>query len=250
MKKNQFHQFIATLSACAIAGLIAGCASTNESGPPASTASGPTPGATAGTFAAKYRAADGRNIEIGRSSATSGGLSFKEPHMEKCWLASGFNFTGYDALYVAPTISTLKVHDDEQAPFETAKARLPQELGRFLQMNGVFPSVVVNESEIKPGAKVLKLENTITEYSKGGGGARYFAGLYGAGQPVLRVQGNMSDGGKSVFTFEARRSGTSAGARMTGAFMKDEDIQVEDIRSLALDLGDFVAAIAGKYQPR
>jgi hypothetical protein len=60
----------------------------------------------------------------------------------------------------------------------------------------------------------------------------------------------MTDGDKTVSTFEARRSGTSAGARVGGAFMKDEDIQIEDVRSMALDLTDFMAAIAGKYQPR
>jgi hypothetical protein len=47
-----------------------------------------------------------------------------------------------------------------------------------------------------------------------------------------------------------RRSGVSAGARMIGAFKTDVDIQSEDIRSLALDLSDFVSAIAGKYQAR
>jgi hypothetical protein len=67
---------------------------------------------------------------------------------------------------------------------------------------------------------------------------------------VLRVQGRMTEGDKPVFTFEARRSGTSAGARMTGVFMKDEDIQIEDIRSIVLDLTDFMAAVAKMYQPR
>ena len=32
--------------------------------------------------------------------------------------------------------------------------------------------------------------------------------------------------------------------------MKDEDIQVEDVRSMAIDLTDFMAAISGKYQAR
>jgi hypothetical protein len=93
---------------------------------------------------------------------------------------------------------------------------------------------------------VLKVENTIVEYAKGGGAARYFAGLYGGGQPVLRVQGRMTDGDKTLFRFEARRSGVSAGARMGGAMMKDEDIQLEDIRSMVLDLTDFVEIIARK----
>ena len=72
-------------------------------------------------------------------------------------------------------------------------------------------------------------------------------GIYGGGQPVLRVVGKMTDGDKSVFTFEARRSGASAGGRLAGGSMKDEDIQIEDIRSMSLDLSDFLAAIAGKY---
>ena len=55
---------------------------------------------------------------------------------------------------------------------------------------------------------------------------------------------------KPVFTFEGRRSGVSAGAHMSGAFMKDEDIQLEDIRSLSLDLADFMSAIAGKFPPK
>ena len=37
---------------------------------------------------------------------------------------------------------------------------------------------------------------------------------------------------------------------MFGGFMKDEDIQIKDIRSLVLDLTDFMAAVAGKYRPR
>jgi hypothetical protein len=98
----------------------------------------------------------------------------------------------------------------------------------------IFANVVTSESGIKSGVKKLKLENTITEFTKGGGAARYFVGLYGGGQPVLRVQGKMTENDKALFTFETRRSGTSAGARMTGAFMKDEDIQIQDIHSLVL----------------
>jgi hypothetical protein len=109
--------------------------------------------------------------------------------------------------------------------------------------------VVTKESEIKPDAKSLKIENTIIEFTKGGGAARYFVGLYGGGQPVLRVQGKMTAGDQTLFTFEARRSGVSGGARVGGAFMKDEDIQGEDVRSMVLDLTDFMAAMAGKYTP-
>jgi len=60
----------------------------------------------------------------------------------------------------------------------------------------------------------------------------------------------MMDGDKTVFTFEARRSGGSAAARLGGGYLSDTDIQYDDIRSMTLDLADFMAAIQGKYQPK
>jgi hypothetical protein len=223
---------------------MAGCSSTGTSRGSAQSS------APAGQLASKYLADDGRTIEIGRSSPSEGGLAFKEPHLTKCWIADGFNFTGYEALLVAPTTSTAKVHDDEQGLLDWAKQTWPAELRSAIGRKGIFQKVVTNGTEVASGAKALKLDTTIVEYSKGGGAARYFAGLYGAGQPVLRVQGKMTDGDKTVFTFEGRRSGTSAASRMGGGYMKDEDIQIEDIRSLTLDLTDFMAAIAGKYQAK
>ncbi|HZR19252.1 MAG TPA: hypothetical protein VFE51_18335 [Verrucomicrobiae bacterium] len=199
-------------------------------------------------------ATDGRIIDIGKSGSADGGMRYNNPHLEKgkCWVADGFNFNGYDTLYIAPTLSTAKFPDkpEDTKVHELAKNNLALELSRMIGTRGIFAKVVTQESELKPGAKVLKMENTITEFSKGGGAGRYFGGLYGGGQPVLRVQGRMSDGEKTMFSYEARRSGTSAGARMGGAFMKDEDIQIEDVRSMALDLSDFMAAIAGKYPPK
>ncbi len=246
MKIKLVRRTVTAITIPALALLLAGCASTGEK-PPASASS------SSGTaqMATKYKADDGRTIEIGRSSPAEGGLSFKEPHMDKCWIADGFKFTGYDTLYIAPTASTAKLHNaEEERPHQLAKENLPIELERILRNRGLFQNVALRESDLKPGARVLRMENTIVEYAKGGGGARFFAGLYGAGQPVLRVQGQMLDGDKPVFRFEARRSGVSAGARMSGAYMKDEDIQVEDIRSMSLDISDFMSAVAGKFQPK
>lgn len=198
-------------------------------------------------IASKYKTDDNRTIDIGKHTSADGGLRFKEPHMDKCWIAEGFNFNGYDTLYIAPTMSAAKFHNDEGKLHDWAKETLPTEFSSYITRRGVFAHVVTKESEIKPGAKVLKLENTITEYSKGGGAGRYFAGIYGGGQPNLRVVGKMTDGDKTVFNFEARRSGASVGGRLNGGFMKDEDVQIEDIRSMSLDLSDFIAAVAGKY---
>ncbi len=233
------------LAAFALLGvLLSGCETTN----PDSTSSSTLP-SPAGGRPVKYKATDGRIISIGASSAGGGGWNFKEPHLEKCWLADGFDFKGYDTLYLAPTLSTAKFHDDEAALHQLAMENLVIELNRSLAAAKIFASVVTKESDIKSGARVLKLTNTITDYAKGGGAARYFVGLYGGGQPVLRVQGSLTGGDKALFTYTVRRSGTSANARMGGAFMKDEDIQLEDIRSMVLDLTDFMAAIAGKYPP-
>ena len=202
----------------------------------------------------KFKAEDGRIISIGKPSPSDGGTKYDNPHMEKgkCWVAGGFDFNGYDTLYIAPTLSTAKFPDkpEDTMVHNVARERLVSELALKLNERKIFANVVTTEGDIKPGAKVLKLSNTITEFSKGGGAARVWVGLYGGGQPVLRVQGNMAEGEKPVFKYELRRSGTSGGARMGGGFMKDEDIQIEDIRSIVLDLPDFMAAVAKKYPPK
>lgn len=243
--KPSSHPIVSCGLMFASALILAGCASSGGKSSGA-TAEPPSPN--------RFVAADGRTIDIGKSTPADGGTLYSNPHMEKgkCWVASGFDFNGYDTLYIAPTLSTAKFPDkpEDAKVHDLAKENLVSELARMLNDRKIFAQVVTRESDIKPGAKALKMENTITEFSKGGGGARYWAGLYGGGQPVLRVQGKMSEGDKTTFTFEARRSGTSGGARMGGAFMKDEDIQIEDVRSMVLDLTDFMAAVARKYQPK
>src|SRR3982751_6445894 len=102
-----------------------GCASTDDSHAKATTASA----TTTEHLSNKYRTDDGRNIEIGSSSPSGGGRNFKDPHLDKCWLADGFNFAGYDTLFIAPTLSTAKLHnDEEQKPHELAKENLPLEI--------------------------------------------------------------------------------------------------------------------------
>lgn len=198
----------------------------------------------------KFKATDGRTIDIGKSKPADSGKQYKNPHMEKCWIAEGFTFSGYDTLYIAPTVVTAKYNPDGEKVLEGTKKSLPAEFIKRLEGHKIFTNIVTSQADIKPGAKVLTWENTIIEFAKGGGAARYFAGIYGAGQPILRVEGVVKDGEKTVFKFEARRSGTSAGARLSGAGMKDEDIQIEDVRSMTLDVSDFVAASAGKYEAK
>ena len=246
MKSNTLAaRSLVNLTVLGAALAVAGCSSTSDKSSGATSASQTSP---------KAKADDGRTVDIGKASpASGGGVNYKNPHMEKCWVADGFDFNGYDTLYIAPTLSTAKFdtkNQEEVKVHELAKENLVKELASLISSRKIFANVVTRDSEIKPEAKTLKLENTITEFTKGGGAARYFVGLYGGGQPVLRVQGKMLDGDKALFAFEARRSGVSAGARMTGVFMKDEDIQIQDIHSMVLDLADFMSVIAGKFPRR
>jgi hypothetical protein len=216
--------------------LIAGCATTPK-------------GAKTVKASSKFRTTDDRTIDIGPRSESEGGWNFKNPHLDKCWLADGFDFNGYDTLYIAPTLSTATLKPDANATHEIAKENIVTEVNRYVRTRNLYPNIVRREQDIKPDARVLKMENTITQFSKGGGAARFFAGEFGAGQPEIRVVTKLMVGDKVVFSCEGRRSGASARGRMLGGSMSDEDVQVRDIRSLVLDMTDFMAAIAGKYQP-
>src|SRR5215211_9077864 len=210
--------------------LVAGCASSGSR-------------QTGESQANRFRATDGRTIEIGKATPLNGGRSFRNPHLEKCWVADGFTFNGYDTLLIAPIVCTAKLKDDEHDRLQFAGQQLPIKLINFLQPKGIFPNILLDESQIPQGARVLKFENTIIDYSKGSGAARAFAGLYGAGQPMIRVEGKVLEGDKQLFSYEARRSGTSFVARMGSA--GGAQIQAEDVESMMLDLTDFMAAIAG-----
>ena len=185
------------------------------------------------------------------TTTTAEGFSYhNDKDLQKVWLADQFDFNGYDTLYIADTKLEAKPHNDEEVKLlEWVKPFLRDEIAAHIRATNVFGAVVTAESELKPGAKVLRMENTIIEYQKGGGGARYFVGLYGGGQPVIKVRGNMTDGDKPVFRFESRRSGESAGARLVGAFKSDKDIQTEDIKDLALDMAGFISQTS-KHIPR
>src|SRR5262249_44722809 len=121
-RKLRGHVFLLTMLYAAGA-VLTGCSSTGDTSGGSAKSSAPTR-----QVPSKYIADEGRTIEIGRSSPTDGGLAFKEPHLTKCWIADGFDFKGYQLLYVAPSTSTAKVHDDEQRLLDWTKQTLPSEL--------------------------------------------------------------------------------------------------------------------------
>ena len=175
----------------------------------------------------------------------------KDKHLQKVWLADGFDFQGYDSLYIAETQVAVPPpkKPQEAEMLEWARGYLREQLAKSIQAKAVFATVHTNESEVKPEAKVLKLENTIIKFAKGSGGARFWAGEFGAGQPVLCVQGKMTAGDKPLFRFESFRSGDSAAARMDPGWTAEQKLQTRDINDLAIDMADFIAQTA-KHQPR
>lgn len=176
------------------------------------------------------------------------GVTLKEnKDIQGVWLTPGFNFKGYDGLLLTETGYNAVERSNEEKIRTFARREVRQQLADEFAATGLFKKVATTPADLPPG-KNLTMDTTIIEYEKGGGGARYFAGLYGAGQPVIKVRGQLRDADKLVAVYEIERSGEGAGARMIGAFMSDEDIQRNDIKDLAFDLANFVRRTAGLPQ--
>jgi hypothetical protein len=169
----------------------------------------------------------------------------KDKDIQGVWLAPGFDFKGYDTLYIAPTDFKAVERPNEVQMRALAINLVQAQEVEAIRTSGLFKTVTSDTNDIPAGSRALKLNNTIIEYEKGGGGARYWAGLYGAGQPVIKVRGLMYDGDKLVFVYEARRSGDSGTSRMFGGFMGDDTIQRNDIHDLSADLAGFMKRTAG-----
>jgi hypothetical protein len=167
----------------------------------------------------------------------------KDQNIQGVWLADGFNFKGYQTLYIAPTVFAAVERDNEIDIREMAMQLVPEQLATYLRDTKVFANVTTNSADVKPGVKSLKLEDTIIEYSKGSAAGREF-GYHIGGQPNIKVRGQIYDGDKLVCVFEIKRSGVGAEARMSGGGMSSEEIQRNDIRVLARDVASFVRRTA------
>ncbi len=163
----------------------------------------------------------------------------EDRNIQGVWLADGFKFKGYDIIYIAPTEFAAVERSNEVDTRARAMRVLPEQLVDDLRDARLFSTVTTHSEDVKPESKALKVQNTIIEYERGGGAARYFAGAFGAGQPVIKVRGQVFDGDKLVCVYEIRRSGESSRSALNGAILSDEDIQGEDIHVLARDLVDF-----------
>ena len=164
----------------------------------------------------------------------------RDQNIQGVWLADGFNFKGYQTLYLTPIVFAGVERDNEVDIRATAMQELPDELVTSFRDTKLFTTVTTKSEDVKSKAKTLKLDNTIIEFSKGSGAARHFGGPFGAGgQPVIKVRGQIYDGDKLVCVYEIKRSGESFESRAYGEAISSEDIQRNDIRVLARDLGYF-----------
>ena len=164
----------------------------------------------------------------------------KDLNIQGVWLADGFNFKGYQTLYLTPIVFAGVERDNEVDIRAMAMQELPAELVTSLRDTKLFDTVTTKSEDVKAKAKTLKLDNTIIEFSKGSGVARHFGGPFGAGgQPVIKVRGQIYDGDKLVCVYEIKRSGESFESRAYGEAISSEDIQRNDIRVLARDLAYF-----------
>jgi len=170
----------------------------------------------------------------------------KDRNIQGVWLADGFNFKGYQTLYLTPIVFAGVERDNEVDIRATAMQELPDELVTSFRDTKLFATVTTKSEDVKSKAKTLKLDNTIIEFSKGSGVGRHFGGPFGAGgQPVIKVRGQIYDGDKLVCVYEIKRSGESFESRAYGEAISSEDIQRNDIRVLARDLGYFFQRTAG-----
>jgi hypothetical protein len=228
--------------------IFSGCASGNsKSASLTATPELPMPGEPGG-YAAKYKTDDGRTIELGRGAPYQGGLSFKNSLHGECWLADDFRFSGYDTLYIAPVSSTATVQPNDLVGVRAVMAAFPSELKSLLAPKRLFGTVTLNEADIKPDSRVLRLESTITEYFKGGGAAHLLSGgLYGEGKPSLQIEGKMTEQGRTVCTF---RGPGKVGNVVDETERSKGNPQAGNVHRLSVDLTDFMAAVAGRYEPK
>lgn len=165
---------------------------------------------------------------------------------ERLWLSDGFDFTGFDALLILPTVCSkdIAIKDEKETTrLDLALRTLPRNLADSIMFENIFPVVTVSDTGLSPDAKVLVLTTTVVQFSRGSSAARLGLG-YGAGLPYIKVEGAALHGDGIKFRFLIDRKGKWFG---TG-FLSSESIQAETIRSLSKELAQFMGRTARREQ--
>ncbi len=166
-------------------------------------------------------------------------------------IAPDFDLKAYSVIGVALFPVTDRLDDEGDRRFAAEMASFFQtELVRRLRVSGLFPRVVnLTETAFTPapGEKVLRLEGNITRLGRGSQAARYFAGIFGAGQTRAQADMRFVEGadGRAVMVVADRRIasiGLFGGA--------DRDHLRESFDDMARDLAKFLQRLARGEAPR
>jgi hypothetical protein len=107
------------------------------------------------------------NKPIAKAKSISDGTWHKDKDIQRVWLAPGFDFNGYDGIYIEETKYAAKERPNEVEMRTWALTYLRNAFAGEIPHSGVIQTTYVSANEIPANAKVLKLENTIVEYEKG-----------------------------------------------------------------------------------
>jgi hypothetical protein len=168
----------------------------------------------------------------------------KSDRLQKVFVAEGFDFAGYDTLLVLPTLvdPSVKPKDDkERERLELLQRSLPAQFAALLASRSVVPHVVNSRDGLQPGSRVLELQLSVLQFSRGSSTERWVVG-FGAGMPYVYLRGKISPLGEStpLLMFEEDERGDWLG---TG-FESNRDIQAAAGLELADDAVSFMSDLA------
>ncbi len=168
----------------------------------------------------------------------------KADRLQKVFVAEGFDFAGYDTLLVLPAVvdPSVKPKDDkERERLELLQRSLPAQFAALLASRSVVPHVVSSRDGLPPGSRVLELQLSVLQFSRGSSTERWVVG-FGAGMPYVYLRGKISalEEPSPLLMFEEDERGDWLG---TG-FESNRDIQAAAGLELADDAVSFMSALA------
>jgi hypothetical protein len=183
------------------------------------------------------------------SVGPAGEKKFKRTdRIDRVWLADGMDFTGYDTLLVEEVKAdpSVKPKDEKEADrLSLMQGTLSRALMDSIESRRIFKTVTRKDSELAAAAKGLKLQTTVTKFSRGSTATRIGVG-FGAGMPYIRVVIVAIEPGtnKEVFECELDETADWFGAGYSGS----ETLQRGAGMELADDVANYMARVA-KHEP-
>jgi hypothetical protein len=164
--------------------------------------------------------------------------------LDRVWLADGFDFTGYDAILVeeVKVDPSVKPKDEKEADrLSLMQGTLGRALVESIDSRRIFKTVTRKDSELAAATKGLKLQSTVTKFSRGSTATRIGVG-FGAGLPYVRVVIVAVETGtnKELFECELDETADWFGAGYSGS----ETLQRGAGMELADDVANYMARVS------